>query len=73
MKLSEYAKKNNIGYDAAYKRFRLGQIPNSYKTETGAIFIKEEDTSWKDELIKLQKEKIEQLESKLKELINKNI
>jgi hypothetical protein len=67
MKLSEYAKQHNITYDGAYRRFVQGQIPNAYKTDSGAIFIKEEDLSWKDELIKLQKEKIEMLESKLKQ------
>jgi len=62
MKLSEYADKNNITYAAAYKRFKSGKIENAYQTETGSVLIKEEDTTWKDDLIELQKEKIKKLQ-----------
>lgn len=73
MKLSEYATKNNISYDAAYKRFIKGQIPNAYQADTGAIFIEEEDTSWKDELIKLQQEKIDKLQKSISINISEKI
>jgi hypothetical protein len=68
MKLREYTKKEGISYDGAYRRFMKGQIPNAYQTDTGSVFIEEEDLSWKDDLIKLQKEKIEMLESRLKDM-----
>lgn len=69
MKLSQYAKNENISYQAAHRRFRLNQIPNSFQDEkTGTIFIKEDDTSWKDDLILLQKEKIKSLEETIEKL-----
>lgn len=55
IKLSQWAKQNNISYNAAHKRFLRGQIPNSRQTETGSIFVEEEDTSWKDDLIARRK------------------
>jgi hypothetical protein len=69
MKLSQYAKNENISYQAAHRRFKLGQILDAYQDEnTGTIFIKEKDTSWKDDLILLQKEKIKALEETIEKL-----
>jgi hypothetical protein len=68
MKLSDYAKKEGITYAASYRRFKLGQIPNAYQLDSGAVFIKEEDVSWKDDLILLQKEKIKALEALIEKL-----
>jgi predicted site-specific integrase-resolvase len=69
MKLSDYAKKEGISYSASYRRFKNGKIPNSIQDpKTGSVFIKEEDTSWKDDLILLQKEKIKSLEETIEKL-----
>jgi predicted site-specific integrase-resolvase len=65
MKLSEYALKKGIAYKTAYLHFTKGLIKDAYQSESGAIFVKEEDVSWKDELIVLQREKIKRLEEEL--------
>ena len=68
MKLSEYAKKKGIAYKTAYLHFTKGIIKDAYQSESGAIFVKEEDVSWKDELIALQREKIKTLENEIAKL-----
>lgn len=72
MKLSEYAKKKGISYKTAYLHFTKGLIKDAYQSESGAIFVKEEDTSWKDELITLQREKINRLEEENAKLRDNN-
>lgn len=44
MKLSEYAKANNIGYRAAWNRFKSGKIPGAHKDKFGSITIIKKDT-----------------------------
>lgn len=39
MKLSTYAKIHNIGYRAAWNRFKAGKIPNAYLDESDHIVI----------------------------------
>lgn len=68
MKLSEYSKKKGISYKTAYLHFTKGLIKDAYQSETGAIFVKEEDVSWKDELIALQRGKIKLLECEIERL-----
>lgn len=68
MKLSEYAKKKGISYKTAYLHFTKDLIKDAYQSESGAIFVKEEDVSWKDELLALQREKIKILEEELNKL-----
>ena len=41
MKLSEYAKKNSISYQTAWRHYKLGLIPNATKLPTGTIVIEE--------------------------------
>lgn len=65
MRLSDYANKMGITYRTAWNWFKLGKINGAYKTDSGTIIVNEETD--KDIIIKLQKEKIEQLETKLKE------
>jgi predicted site-specific integrase-resolvase len=67
MKLSEYAKQHNIHYRTALNWFKAGKIKNAVQDKnTRTIEIQDADETWKDELIKLQKEKIEQLEAQLR-------
>jgi len=42
MKLSSWAKKQGIGYRAAWNHFKRGLIPNAYKLNSGAIIVPEE-------------------------------
>lgn len=42
MKLSEYAKKNSISYQTAWRHYKLGLIPNAKKLPTGTIVVEEE-------------------------------
>jgi predicted site-specific integrase-resolvase len=44
VKLSEYAKDNNIGYRAAWNRFKSGKITGAHKDEFGSITITKKDT-----------------------------
>ncbi len=44
MKLSVWAKKQGIGYRAAWDMFRRGEIPRAYKLPTGTIIIPEDET-----------------------------
>ncbi|OIH86636.1 hypothetical protein BLJ79_01310 [Arthrobacter sp. UCD-GKA] len=39
MKLTEYARRRNLGYRAAWNRFNLGKIPGAYKDEAGQIYV----------------------------------
>ncbi len=41
MKLSHWAKKIGITYEAAWRMFSKGQIPNSYQLTTGTIIVEE--------------------------------
>lgn len=43
MKLSEYAKKNSIGYRTAWRYFHRGLIPNARRLPSGTIIIDEEE------------------------------
>lgn len=44
MKLSEYAKRNDICYRTAWNRFIKGNIPRAYKDKSGRIHIPQTDT-----------------------------
>lgn len=39
MKLSQYAKQHEIGYRAAWERYRKGRIPGAYMDENGRIVV----------------------------------
>lgn len=41
MKLSDYAKQNNITYRTAWNHFKLGLIPNARQLPTGSVVIDE--------------------------------
>lgn len=41
MKLSEYARRNNIGYRAAWNRYKAGKIPGAYLDESGHVVVPE--------------------------------
>lgn len=41
MKLSEYAKRNGIGYRAAWNRFKAGKIEGAYINDAGHIVVPE--------------------------------
>lgn len=41
MKLSEYAKLNNIGYRAAWNRFKQGKIKSAFQNEFGTVIVPE--------------------------------
>ena len=38
-KLSEYAKRHDIQYRAAWNRYKAGRIPGAYQDEMGAIIV----------------------------------
>lgn len=40
IKLSEYAKRQNIHYQTAWRWFESGLIDGAYKTNTGSVFVK---------------------------------
>lgn len=42
MKLSQWAKREGIHYQTAWKWFKKGMIPNSHQTPTGSVFVKDE-------------------------------
>lgn len=42
MKLSEYAKKNNVTYITAHNWYKKGLIPNAYQLHSGTIVVKDE-------------------------------
>ncbi|WP_158276248.1 IS607 family transposase [Bifidobacterium callitrichidarum] len=42
MKLSEYARRHDIKYRAAWERFRKGRIPGAYRDEIGTIIVPDE-------------------------------
>lgn len=44
MKLSQYAKRNGIGYRAAWNRFKAGKIPGAYLDDTGHVVVPEPET-----------------------------
>ncbi len=67
MKLSEYAKKNNISYKTAWNHFKAGKIPNARQLPTGTVVIDENETL-KDKLISTQRELIKEQEEKIKRL-----
>lgn len=41
MKISEYARRNNIGYRAAWNRYHAGKIPGAYMDDSGHIVVPE--------------------------------
>lgn len=43
IKLSEYAKMYGVTYQTAFRWFNEGKIPDSFKSESGSIFVKEKD------------------------------
>lgn len=44
MKLSQYAKRNGIGYRAAWNRFKAGKIPGAYLDDTGHVVVPDPET-----------------------------
>jgi hypothetical protein len=52
----------------AHLHFQKGLIKDAYQTASGSIFVKEEDLTWKDDLISLQREKIKHLEEDVETL-----
>ena len=42
IKLSEYAKKFGVTYQTAFRWYQEGKISNSFKSESGSIFVKQE-------------------------------
>ena len=67
MKLSQWARKNNISYPTALQMFRRGEIPNSRQLQSGTILIEEDINSKK---IAQQEERIEYLKELNKSLQN---
>ena len=51
MKLSDWAKQNNITYRTAWEHFRTGKIPNAYKLESGTIIVPDENITIKPEYV----------------------
>lgn len=49
MKLSTWAKLNNLSYRSAHRHFKLGMIKNARQLETGTIVIDENITTQKEE------------------------
>lgn len=45
MKLSQWAKRQGIHYQTAWLWFKKGAIKNAYQTESGSVFVKDEETS----------------------------
>lgn len=41
MKLSEYARRRDIGYRAAWNRYKAGKIPGAYMDSTGHVVVPE--------------------------------
>jgi predicted site-specific integrase-resolvase len=39
MKLSQYAKREGIGYRAAWQRWRLGRIEGAYLDSSGHVYV----------------------------------
>ena len=70
MKLSEYAKEHGISYRTAITWFHAGKIEGAYQEESGTIRIRTDD---REELIKLQRERIEALEKELAETKKKEL
>lgn len=42
MKLSKWAKQQNIHYNTAYRWFKQGRIPNAQQLDTGTIIVNED-------------------------------
>jgi predicted site-specific integrase-resolvase len=51
MKLSDYARSNDIGYRAAWNRFKAGKIPGAWQDDLGAIHVPDPDDRRKDRLM----------------------
>ncbi|MBF0231082.1 MAG: hypothetical protein HQK63_16050 [Desulfamplus sp.] len=51
MKLSNWARQNNITYRTAWEHFRTGKIPNAYKLESGTIIVPDENITIKPEYV----------------------
>lgn len=51
MKLSEYARKTGVTYQTAFRWFKNGKIKNSYKTESGSIFVKDIEDSTEEKIV----------------------
>jgi putative resolvase len=45
MKLSAWAKRQGIGYRAAWNLYKSGGLPNAYQLSNGTIIVREDDTS----------------------------
>lgn len=45
MKLSQWAKKNGIHYNTAYRWFNAGKIPNAIQMDSGTILVNEPPTN----------------------------
>jgi len=70
MKLSEYAIRNSISYKTAWNHFKSGKIPGARQLPTGTVVVDELDNS-KDEIIALQKARIQQLEETIEKMKQK--
>lgn len=51
MKLSDYARSNDIGYRAAWNRFKAGKIPGAWQDNLGAIHVPDPREQHKDKLM----------------------
>lgn len=51
MKLSEYAKNVGVTYQTVFRWFQSGKIKNSYKTDSGSIFVSENNIPTKDKIV----------------------
>jgi len=45
MKLSDWAKKQGVTYRSAWGNFKAGKIPNSYRLESGAIIVPDDEVT----------------------------
>lgn len=72
MKLSEYAEKNSVTYRTAWNWFKAGKIPHARKSDSGGIVV-DENEGTREELIKLQRGRIEALEKELAETKKKEL
>ena len=50
MKLSEYSKNVGVTYQTAFRWLQSEKIKNAHKSESGSIFVSENNTSSEDKL-----------------------
>ena len=62
-RLSAWAKENGLTYNTALRWFKNGKIPHqTFQSETGSIFIIEEEKDTNNEIITLLKKMLTELE-----------